>query len=191
VTTKLAERRRADSARVLGAPDVGTFHHDRARLIESVGRESQRVVEAYDKRREAEAIADQARTAVAAAAAAGGAAVGLGTLVAVAASTVAADITGILLASLVLGVGFLIIPARRRRAKAVLQEKVAALRLRLTATLQRQFEIAQERSQGRLAEAYAPYARFVRAEDERWTEARQRLDLLRTRVDGLLRDVSA
>src|SRR6185312_1618062 len=116
--------------------DVGTFHNDRSRLIDSVGREAQRVVDTYDRHREAAAIADQARVAVATAAAAGGAAVGLGTLVTVAASTVAADVTGILLASVVLGVGFLIIPARRRKAKATLAEKVAGLRERLTAALQ-------------------------------------------------------
>ena len=129
VTNKLSERHRQHASRMLGAPDVGTFHNDRSRLIDSVGREAQRVVDTYDKRREAELIADQARVAVAAAAAAGGAAVGLGTLVTVAASTVAADVTGILLASVVLGVGFLIIPARRRRAKATLADKLAALRV--------------------------------------------------------------
>ena len=111
---------------MLGAPEVGSFHTDRARLIDSVGRQAQQVVATYDKRREGETIADQARVAVAASAAAGGAALGLGTLVTVAASTVAADVTGILLASVVLGVGFLIIPARRRRAKATLQEKLTA-----------------------------------------------------------------
>jgi len=191
VTEKLADRRRLHASRVLGASDVGSFHNDRARLIESVGREAQRVVETYDKRRESEAIADQARTAVAAAAAAGGAAVGLGTLVTVAASTVAADITGLLLASVVLGIGFLIIPARRRRAKAVLQEKIAALRLRLTAALRDQFDTAQEESHRRLADASAPYARFVRAEEERWSGARRRLADLRTRMSALLQDVSA
>ena len=129
ITRKLAERQHEHASRVLGAPEVGSFHNDRAKLMESVGREAQRVVDTYDKRLEGEAIADQARIAVAAAAAAGGAAVGLGTIVTIAASTVAADITGILLASLVLGVGFLIIPARRRRAKALLQEKVGALRI--------------------------------------------------------------
>jgi hypothetical protein len=191
VTGKLADRRREHAARMLGAADVDSFHNDRARLIESVGREAQRVVDTYDKRRESEAIADQARTAVAAAAAAGGAAVGLGTLVTVAASTVAADVTGILLASVVLGVGFLIIPARRRRAKAVLQEKIAALRLRLTAALRGQFETAQEQSRRRLADASAPYARFVRAEEERWSGARRRLTELRTRLAALLQEVSA
>jgi small GTP-binding protein len=190
VTAKLADRRREHAARVLGAPDVGSFHNDRDRLIESVGREAQRVVETYDKRRESEAIADQARTAVAAAAAAGGAAVGLGTLVTVAASTVAADVTGILLASVVLGIGFLIIPARRRRAKAVLQEKVAALRLRLSAALRSEFETAQEQSRRRLADAYAPYARFVRAEEERWSGAHRRFEDLHANLAALLRDIS-
>ena len=190
VTTLLAERRRARAARVLGAPDVGSFHDDRSRLIDSVGREAQRVVETYDKRRESEEIADQARIAVAAAATAGGAAVGLGTLVTVAASTVAADVTGILLASVVLGVGFLIIPARRRHAKAVLQEKVTALSARLAAALRRQFETAQERSQQRIADASAPYARFVRTEEGRWRGARKRLDELHQRLGALLRELS-
>jgi len=191
VTAKLADRRREHAARVLGAPDVGSFHNDRSRLIESVGGEAVRVVETYDKRRESEAIADQARIAVAASAAAGGAAVGLGTLVTVAASTVAADVTGILLASLVLGVGFLIIPARRRRAKAVLQEKITALRERLATTLRGEFDRAQEQSHRRLAEASAPYARFVRAEEQRWSGARRRLGDVRTELAALLREISA
>src|SRR5581483_2318666 len=96
ITAALAGRRGASETRAIGAPEIGSFHNDRSRLIDSVGREAQRVIETYDKQHEAETIADQARTAVAAAAAAGGAAVGLGTLVTAAASTVAADITGIL-----------------------------------------------------------------------------------------------
>jgi hypothetical protein len=190
VTAKLAERQRERAARVLGAPDVGNFHNDRSRLIESVGREAQRVVETYDKKRESEEIADQARIAVAAAATAGGAAVGLGTLVTVAASTVAADVTGILLASVVLGVGFLIIPARRRHAKAVLQEKITALSARLAAALRKQFETAQERSEQRIADTSAPYARFVRTEEGRWRGARRRLDELRGRLAALLQELS-
>ena len=190
VTTKLADRHREYAARMLGAPDVGSFHNDRARLIESVGREAQRAVDTYDKQREAEIIADQARVAVAAAAAAGGAAVGLGTIVTVAASTVAADITGILLASVVLGVGFLIIPARRRRAKATLEEKVAALSQRLSTGLRTEFDQAQERSARRLADAVAPYARFVHAEERRWRDAQRALDVLAQRIGSMLSMVS-
>jgi hypothetical protein len=186
VTAKLTERRRQHEPRVLGADDPGTFSSDRARLIDSVGREAQRVVESYDKQREAEKIADDARTAVATAAAAGGAAVGLGTLVAVAASTVAADITGILMASLLAALGFLVLPAKRRQAKAAMQEKVHALRLRLSEALRSEFDRAQERSATRIADAIAPYARFVKAEESRWSSARTDLTALRDRAAAFL-----
>jgi GTP-binding protein EngB required for normal cell division len=191
VTSKLLARHRQHASRMLGAPEVGDFHSDRNRLMDSVGREAQRVVDTYDKRREAELIADQARVAVAAAAAAGGAAVGLGTVVTVAASTVAADVTGLLLASLVLGIGFLIIPARRRRAKATLDEKVAALRVRLTAALRSEFDRAREQSGHRLGDAMAPYARFVHAEERRWSEAQHTLARLREQTAALLTELKA
>jgi small GTP-binding protein len=185
ITNRLAARRRDGAGHVLGAPEVGTFHTDRARLIESAGRTAQQVVESYDRRREAEVIADQARVAVAAAAAAGGAAVGLGTLVTIAASTVAADVTGILLASLVLGVGFLIIPARRKRARATLEEKVSALRHRLASALRAEFDRARERSQLRLTDAVAPYSRFVRTQENRWRTATSVLRDLASRSETM------
>jgi hypothetical protein len=186
VTRKLSERQREHASRVLGAPDVGSFHNDRSHLMESVGLGAQRVVDTYDKRREGEAIADHARIAVAAAAAAGGAAVGLGTIVTIAASTVAADITGILLASVVLGVGFLIIPARRRRAKAMLQEKIGKLRIQLATALRTEFEQAQRQSANRLTDAIAPYARFVRAEEQRWSDAQRTLAVVRDHTTAFL-----
>ena len=191
ITARLAERHREHASRVLGAPEVGSFHNDRSRLIDSVGREAQRVVDTYDKSREAETIADQARIAVAASAAAGGAAVGLGTLVTIAASTVAADVTGILLASVVLGIGFLIIPARRRRANATLEEKVAGLRASLATALRTEFETAQEQSRLRLAESVAPYARFVRAEERRWSDAQRTLTVLRDRTQAFVAQLEA
>ena len=64
VTSKLSARHRQHASRMLGAPDVGNFHNDRSRLIDSVGREAQRAVETYDKRREAEVIAGMASIAV-------------------------------------------------------------------------------------------------------------------------------
>ncbi|MGE5243785.1 MAG: dynamin family protein [Betaproteobacteria bacterium] len=191
VTARLADRQREHAARMLGAPDVGSFHQDRGRLIESIGREARRAVDTYDRHREAEIIADQARVAVAAAAAAGGAAVGLGTLVTVAASTVAADVTGILLASVVLGVGFLIIPARRRRARATLEQKIASMAERLMTALGTEFQNAQERSAQRLADAVSPYTRFVRAEERRWRGAERTLNALARRVGAILAAVSA
>lgn len=185
VTTALASRQRDGSGAVLGAPDVGTFHSDRARLIESVGREALRAVETYDKEREAGLIADQARVAVATAAAAGGAALGLGTIVTVAATTMAADVTGILLASALLGVGFLIIPARRRSAKRVLTERMAQLSARLRTALRTEFDRAHARTRERLDDAVAPYGRFVRAEEGRWRDASTSLEQLVKRIDAI------
>jgi small GTP-binding protein len=186
ISASLAERERQHTSRKLGAPGIGSFHSDRSGLVDSVGREAHRVVDTYDKTREAAAIADQARVAVATAAAAGGAAVGLGTLVTVAASTVAADVTGILLASVLAAIGFLVIPARRRRAKHELQEKVSALRARLAEALRAEFERAQQRSVLRMESAVAPYGRFVRSEAERWTTAQRELTSLRDRTSTFL-----
>jgi small GTP-binding protein len=182
VTERLGQRRKAHAERILGAPDVGTFHTERVRLIESVGGEAARVVDTYDRQREAEAIATQARTAVTAAAAAGGAALGLGTLITVAASTAAADVTGIVMASLVATLGFLIIPARRRRAKREMVQKVTALREKLAAALRAEFSRATVASSARIDQTVEPYSRFVRAEQTRWQEARTRLTDLRDRT---------
>ena len=170
ITSELADRSR-DRAAILGAPDVGTFHSSRSQLINSIGHEAQRVVETYDRQREAAAIAEQARSAVTTAAAAGGAAVGLGTLVTIAASTAAADVTGILMASLVAMLGFLAIPARRRKAKAEMREKITSLRQRLAIALRNEFEQARTRSDERIERAVEPYRRFVRGEQVRWIDA--------------------
>ena len=179
VTTAIGDRTRGHESRALGAPDIGTFHSDRSRLIDAVGREAQRVVDTYDRKREAAIIADHARAAVTTAAAAGGGALALGTAVTLAATTAAADVTGLLVASVVATLGFLVIPARRRKAKAELNEKVSALRERLATALRAEFERAQMHSRQRLDDVVAPYSRFVRAEQERWTFAHNTLGGLR------------
>ncbi len=191
VTSQLTDRTREQQSRTLGAPDVGTFHVDRTRLIDSVGRESQRVVDSYDKQQEAAAIADQARAAVTTAAAAGGAALGVGTIVTVAASTAAADVTGIVMAGLIATLGFLVIPARRRKAKADMKEKVSALRERLSRALRTEFERAQDAGATRMGQAIDPYSRFVRAEQARWAHARQTLSALRDRAASFRKRLAA
>ena len=191
VTTAIAARTREHGSRVLGAPDVGTFHSDRGRLIDAVGREAQRVVDTYDRKREAAVIADHARTAVTTAAAAGGGALALGTVVTLAATTAAADITGILLASVVATLGFLVIPARRRKAKGELKNKMSALRERLATALRAEFDRAQVHSRQRVDDVVAPYSRFVRAEQERWTSARDALGALRDQAGAFRKRLAA
>jgi small GTP-binding protein len=167
VTRHLADRRRQHSGRIVGDDDAGQFHYDRARLIDSVSRETQRVVDGYDRRKEARDLADGARNAVAAAAAVGASALGLGAIVTAAATTAAADVTGIVLASVMAAIGFFILPAKRARAKEEMKRKVADVRTRLASALREQFSAEIGRSGGRIRDSIAPYSRFVRAEKEK------------------------
>ena len=185
VTDHLAERRRTHQERIVGEPGIGSFHYDRERLMEGVGREARRVVETYDKTAEAQAIAEGAQTAVAASAALEIGAVGLGTLVTVLATTAAADVTGVLLASVIAAVGLFIIPARRRQAKTEMREKVAALREQLVSSLRTQFSREIERSLRNINEAIAPYTRFVRAERGKLLEMQTELDKIKGELDRL------
>jgi small GTP-binding protein len=192
VNNHLAERRRQYRDRIVGDPELATFHVERGRLLESVGREAQRVVDSFDRQREAASLADGARNAVAAAAAAGAGALGLGTLVTIAASTAAADITGIVLAGVIATLGLFIVPARRRKAKEDLRQKVRDLRETLSRALRAQFQREVQHSTERLNEGIAPYSRFVRAEQQSLgtvrdtlTDVQARLAELEARIDAL------
>ena len=175
VTSHLATQRAAYRDRMVGG-DGDHFRADRARLIQAVGNEAQRVVETYDKGAEARALAEGARNAVAAAAATGVGAVGLGAIVTMAATTAAADITGLVMASVVGAIGFFIIPARRRRAKLDMRDKVAAMRTRLSTAIRTQFESETARGVQRIRDSIAPYSRFVRAEGETLTAGKTELE---------------
>ena len=154
-------------------------------MLESVGREAQRVVEHFDRQREAASLAEGARNAVAASAAVGAGALGLGTLVTIAATTAAADVTGILLAGVLATVGMFIVPARRRKTKQDLRQKVADLRETLSRSLRTQFQQEVHRSTERLNEGIAPYSRFVRAEQQALTSVRDALTRVQTGLAGI------
>jgi small GTP-binding protein len=175
VTAHLTERRRKYRERIVGDEGGAQFHYDRTRLIDAVSREAQKVVDSYDRQREARELADGARNAVAAAAAMGAGALTLGTVVTVAASTAAADVTGIVLASVLAAVGFFILPAKRERAKEEMRRKVADVRQRLSTALREQFLKEIQRSGDRIREGIAPYSRFVRAEGEKLKTVEQEL----------------
>ncbi len=125
VTAHLAKRRQQYAGQLIDNPDTERFHFDRRRMIDSVGREAQQVVDGYDRQKEASELADGARNAVATAAAVGAGAVGLGAIVTIAASTAAADVTGLVMASLIAAVGFFVIPAKRKKGKEEMRQKIA------------------------------------------------------------------
>lgn len=185
VNEHLAERRRAHQERIVGDLGPGAFQYDRERLMDAVGREAQRVVETYDKSEEAQKIGNAAQEAVAASAVLGVGAVGLGALVTALATTVAADVTGILLATFVAALGLFIIPARRKAAKTELSDKIAAMRAQLAGALKAQFEKEIERSLHNIQNAIAPYTRFVRAEQGKLNDMQSTL----TEIDNHLNQI--
>jgi hypothetical protein len=190
VNEHLAERRRRYRERIVGDASATVLLGERSRLVDAAGREAQRVVETYDKAREAQALAESARNAVATAAAVGAGAVGLGTVVTIVATTAAADVTGLVMASVLAAAGLFILPHRRRRAKQEMRTKVTAMRETLVGALRREFEREMEHGRARIAEGIGPYSRFVRSEHETVSGLRETfeaagrdLQLLRERIE--------
>lgn len=165
VTEHITNRREKHKDRMVG--DIGSFHYDRERLIAGISREAKEAIDTYDKTREASQIAQGAQNAVAATAALEVGAIGLGTVITIIATTVAADVTGILLASLVAALGLFVIPARRKNAKKEMRTKVFGMRTQLIGALRTHFEAEINRSLQNIHETIAPYTRFVRSERDK------------------------
>ncbi len=189
VMDHVAERRREHKDNIIGDQSPDNFNFDRQRLIDGIGREAKRVVETYDKTYEAQSLAEGAQTAVAAAAALEVGALGLGALVTIMATTVAADVTGVLMASLIAALGLFVIPARRRRAKIEMREKVTELRERLVRSLDTHFEKEIQRSLKSIHEAISPYSRFIRSERRKLLESQQSLESVRDEITRLKGEV--
>ncbi len=163
------------------------FQTNRQSLINQVSREADEIVNRYDQRVEAANLAENVRSAVAQTAVAQAGAVSLGAIIVALATTAAADVTGILAAATVAGLGLLIFPARRRSAHKELRRRSAELEQQLGDVLHDGFDAELTRSVRRVREAIAPYTRFVKTE-------RERLGQITTDIDEALasgRDVRA
>ena len=185
VNDYLADRQREYKDRIIGKGASERFTYDRNRLLDALGREANRVVDTYDKRVESSEMAEGAKNAVAASVAVEVGAVGLGALITALATTMAADVTGIIAASVIAALGLVIIPARRRQAKNELHNKLAKLRTDLIQSLRSEFEKEIERSLQRMSEAIEPYTRFVRAETSRSDQVQQELKTARLELENL------
>jgi hypothetical protein len=100
------------------------------------------------------------------------------------ATSVAFDVTGILAAIMIGGLGLLILPYRTNKARDTLHKRSAELLSRLTETLTDQFEREIERSVARVRDTVGPYGAFVKGEREKLERTRAALN----RVDSDIRD---
>ena len=188
VAEHMAQRKEAHDNRVVGqsGPKEGTLAYDRARLVSSIGAATQRAVETYDKDKEAAELAEVARSAVVGTGLAGAAgAAGLGLALTGGLHLVFLDVTGIVAGIAFATLGALILPARRRKAKRELEEKLAALRQKLVGSLTEQFTREMGRGAQRIEDTIAPFARFVRAESDKISAQRDELVELEAHISGL------
>jgi small GTP-binding protein len=189
ITDHISSGRQKHKSRMVG--DIGNFIYDRDRLITSIRDEAKRVISGYDKVREADEIARRSQNAVAATAAIGAGAVGLGTLVAVLATTMATDVTGILLAGAMAALGLFIIPTRRRNAKKEMRQKVKEMRKQLTDSLSTHFSHEIERGIQQIRETIKPYTFFIRSENEKNASALETLVEFQTDISDLSREIES
>ena len=165
----------------------------RRELIDTMGKTVKRIVETYDRDREASQLAAHVETAVAQTALLEAGAVGLGALVTAAVVSSALDVTGILAAGTLAILGFFVIPYKRKQAKDNFREKMTSLRTNLLNTLTTQFKNESQGAVTRLKDGVMPYVRYVRSERERiekseavLTRLRQRLSSLRARSQSVV-----
>jgi hypothetical protein len=186
VAEHMAQRKESYDNRVVGqaGPKEGSLAYDRKRLIDSIGQATERAVETYNREKEAELIAEAARTAVVNTGLAG-LGVGLGVAIAAAAHVVWLDVTGILAGVTAAALGLVILPARRRSAKRELEEKLDTMRQDLVNGLTDQFDREMRRGAQRIEDTIAPFARFVRAETDRLTDLQERMVALEAHILGL------
>jgi small GTP-binding protein len=174
VMVRVGKRKSVFADQLLG--DIPTsFEISRKSLIESTSMVAQQALQTYDRAAEARRIAQSLQRAVASTALVEVGALGLGTLVAVIATSTVIDVTGVLAAGTLAVLGLLVIPNRRRRLKNELRVKIAALRDMLLTSLTSEFEAEVTRHVQEIETSISPYTRFVRSQQTHWRETREEL----------------
>ena len=161
---------------LLGRLSGTAFAQDRRTVLDATVRSTRRVVAERDNAAEAERFAASVRDAAAQTGLVGAGAVGLGVVVVTAIGGAAADVTGILAGVVIAALGLYIIPSRRRAAQARFARESEALRAKLVAALRERYLEQLDTALADITAAVAPFARFVRAEDERIADARAEID---------------
>src|SRR4029077_15618242 len=170
---------------------AGSFEYDRRALLGTLGQTARGVLQRHDHQREATQLAASVRESITQATLLEAGAVGLGAVTMAILGSAAADVSGLMAASVMAGVGLWLLPRQGRQAKAQFRAGTEELRARLANALRDEFQRELERSAQRIRDALAPYHRFVHGErdrTQRFTDDLQaalaQLALLRQRIDA-------
>jgi hypothetical protein len=181
-------RLRASGA--LGAHGDSEFQYNREELFARIRQPVERRLEAFNAEDEARQVVESMREAVAQAFGLNVLAVGLGAVFLAVFTTAALDVTGVLTATIFAVAGWLIVPARRRKLVADLEEKIARLGTDLSALLATKFGEQLARYEQQLVEVVQPYERFLDAEGAKLDEATAAVAGARREVDALERRIT-
>ena len=133
------------------------FQYDRTRLLETAGKTTQRTLENYDKDPEASRTAEPCKRRW------------------------PDGSDGRVVADAIAAFGLLILPHRKQVARKQLREKIARLRTQLISGLTAIREKVKGSVRG-AEDALAPYTRFIKAENERVSDSRNKLTQLQSEL---------
>ena len=176
--------------RVFDDPETRQIRFERSKIIEAVKKESQKIVDQFDRDDEARKIAEDAQMAIAASAAVEVGALGLGALITILATTASADLTGILLAGLTAALGFLILPAKKKQVMSLFSKKIDKLRSDLSKSLLAEFTRQIDTIIEKVNATIQPYSRFVRSEEIALKKTSEELSTFSGRVSNLREELS-
>ena len=188
VMTFVQERRQATDERVIGEVG-GRFQYDRDALIRGLSDSAETVLASYNEDTEARRLADALQSSVLQTGLIQVGGLGLGAAMVAFLSGAALDATGVLAGLTVAGLGFLVLPNRRRTAKRNLHEEMQRLRDGLSESLEGQFERELARATEKLGAAIGSYTRFVKSEVGRLEGLQNELDTATTELRALRREV--
>jgi GTP-binding protein EngB required for normal cell division len=168
ITQKIESQSAHFEERIIAGKEKQRVRFERKKIIETVKRETQRLIEQFNKEDEAKKIAEDAQMAVAASAAIEAGALGLGTLVTILATSASADLTGILLAGFTATLGLFILPAKKNQARRLFSKSIIELRKHLSESLTEEFNKQIDLVNEKIRTTISPYSRFIRAENDKF-----------------------
>ena len=183
------DRRKAAEERVIGEVG-GRFQYDRESLLRNLRERAEQVLDTYDENQEAERLANSLQAAVVQSGLLSVGGLGLGAAIVAFLSGAALDVTGIALGLTIAGLGVLVLPRRRTRAKHELHRQMQSLRDGLEESLGSQLERELQKASEKLTGALQPYTRFVRSELDRMDDLQASFQEIVERLEKLKREVA-
>lgn len=178
------DRRQAQSQHALPASKSPQSAR-RQELIENVSQTIKLIVNRYDRKQEAEELANYVQESVAQTALFGIGALGVGAMVATVLTTKALDVTGIVTAGTLAVLGLFVIPYKRKQAKEDFKNKMVELRSTLKETLSNTFNKEADSAVERLQENISPYVKYVKDEQTRLQSSQTMLQQLQEELQAL------